>query len=151
MGFQSTHPHGVRPWVRDNMPYHNNFNPRTHTGCDPSLPILCRGIRNFNPRTHTGCDYDRKAEYLEGQGFQSTHPHGVRLQPTASAGTIKVFQSTHPHGVRLDPDYDSTGLLGFQSTHPHGVRQRGCGYPCHPLHFNPRTHTGCDSPHCIKY
>ncbi len=33
-------------------------------------------------------------------GFQSTHPHGVRLQHDPQCQDTFVFQSTHPHGVR---------------------------------------------------
>ena len=33
-GFQSTHPHGVRPPNRTNRIKPRSFNPRTHTGCD---------------------------------------------------------------------------------------------------------------------
>ena len=76
--------------------------------------------------------------------FQSTHPHGVRLQHANLGAVAGPFQSTHPHGVRLYTEfppapYNSfnprthTGcdawtvhrislFLSFQSTHPHGVR-----------------------------
>ena len=33
-----------------------------------------------------------------------------------------MFQSTHPHGVRLQYYFVSYQSLWFQSTHPHGVR-----------------------------
>ena len=78
------------------------------------------------------------------QKFQSTHPHGVRLQHANLGAVAGPFQSTHPHGVRLYTEfppapYNSfnprthTGcdawtvhrislFLSFQSTHPHGVR-----------------------------
>ena len=126
VGFQSTHPHGVRPYLSHSpsqpLPC---FNPRTHTGCDTpfifyklvisvSIHAPTRGATfiivfafnffiGFNPRTHTGCD-------------------GV-LPPRASIGSSAMFQSTHPHGVRL-----RTSRFWMRS----GKR------------FNPRTHTGCD-------
>ena len=56
------------------------------------------------------------------------------------------FQSTHPCGVRHNPSRVTIGLALFQSTHPCGVRQseRFCGMSrsC----FNPRTRVGCDHP-----
>ena len=77
-------------------------------------------------------------------GFQSTHPHGVRLvsllspiirngvsihAPTRGATLSDVhahsrivFQSTHPHGVRPALLILDDVIFKFQSTHPHGVR-----------------------------
>ena len=123
-GFQSTHPHGVRPCSR--------------------IPVLCIGC--FNPRTHTGCDDYLKAICKWAIKFQSTHPHGVRPPLYFSIIQAVVFQSTHPHGVRLrgiiliypsgcfNPrthtgcdcleDYGANVIDRFQSTHPHGVRHR---------------------------
>ena len=56
VGFQSTHPHGVRRKLAVRIRLSTRFNPRTRTGCD-SLPAFT---------------------YASGK-FQSTHPHGVRL------------------------------------------------------------------------
>ena len=149
---------------------YSNFNPRTHTGCDkrifagnvgrPAISIHAPtrgatkladpdafGAEHFNPRTHTGCD---GLFFIDGDThqwtFQSTHPHGVRLISLSPFFFAPLFQSTHPHGVRRPSMVSFIGSSGFQSTHPHGVRQA-------PLvrvyrvaeHFNPRTHTGCDS------
>ena len=79
--------------------------------------------------------------------FQSTHPHGVRLEqgfrnnivldisihaPARGATCIslfrtsmyRLFQSTHPHGVRQSlAFYHRWCGRAFQSTHPHGVRR----------------------------
>ena len=86
------------------------FNPRTRTGCDHyctshllrqvvSIHAPARGatvprghgktILCFNPRTRTGCDsladvYMRRAE------FQSTHPHGVRLNHPGQLTILQV-------------------------------------------------------------
>ena len=120
------------------------FNPRTHTGCDISVPLSLyrllvsihaptRGATpsrrwekgkdiGFNPRTHTGCDVRKLSSYSCVTMFQSTHPHGVRQLVSIRYSTKLKFQSTHPHGVRL-----ATGTL---TTNTSG--------------FNPRTHTGCD-------
>ena len=79
--------------------------------------------KSFNPRTHTGCD-----RFLAIDGH-----------------LITLFQSTHPHGVRLNSLSVLDPSFLFQSTHPHGVRRlrRYCPSPVSPS-FNPRTHTGCD-------
>ena len=54
--------------------------------------------------------------------FQSTHPHGVRLNVPSALCNICLFQSTHPHGVRRVQTFITIMVLQFQSTHPHGVR-----------------------------
>ena len=76
--------------------------------------------------------------------FQSTHPHGVRLDISTLPGlaksfnprthtgcdfkdnkilqTVDKFQSTHPHGVRQNVVFIAHEREEFQSTHPHGVR-----------------------------
>ncbi len=81
LGFQSTHPRGVRQ--------HKII--RTET------------INNFNPRTREGCDicYNLHKEMINV--FQSTHPRGVRLSVFVVFKNIELFQSTHPRGVRLQP------------------------------------------------
>ena len=59
--FQSTHPHGVRPSCYFLLSSSNNFNPRTHMGCDVYGLRYNRGSGfNFNPRTHMGCDCLRR-------------------------------------------------------------------------------------------
>ncbi len=101
--------------------------------------------------------------------FQSTHPHGVRLNPFANVSGVVAFQSTHPHGVRRLSLHGAFAANGFQSTHPHGVRllplilphfkkevsihapARGAtwmlpGSSAISISFNPRTRTGCDNP-----
>ena len=77
----------------------------------------------FNPRTHTGCDQMWPRWLTREPLFQSTHPHGVRLDTDNLDNTKPVFQSTHPHGVRLGLTAEVLFVETFQSTHPHGVRQ----------------------------
>ena len=100
--FQSTHPHGVRLgevwfcWLGR----HGGFNPRTHTGCDSRSytqhvfimvsihaptrgatlhgPVLRRGIRVSIHAPTRGATIERISR-KSSKGFQSTHPHGVRL------------------------------------------------------------------------
>ena len=106
--------------------------------------------------------------------FQSTHPHGVRLQfvvyyivicivsihaPTRGATPpldalteLDAFQSTHPHGVRLVLSTNNAKSHPFQSTHPHGVRlPLPLTRPPLSECFNPRTHTGCDLEKPLAY
>ena len=56
--------------------------------------------KSFNPRTHTGCDLRNLRVFGSLGGFQSTHPHGVRLSYIEEVHPNDWFQSTHPHGVR---------------------------------------------------
>ena len=146
------------------------FNPRTRTGCDNivcdienevyvSIHAPARGATSSLTRStyiigvsiHAparGATLSKAIDRRELQ-FQSTHPHGVRLNPKHVEALIALFQSTHPHGVRhLDvisnglrhnvsihaPARGATVIIihiikscKFQSTHPHGVRpQRSC-------------------------
>ena len=76
--FQSTHPRGVRRMNKRRRYFYDDFNPRTHVGCDvqdlrslvgqqisihaptwgatPQTLWNWRHGKNFNPRTHVGCD-----------------------------------------------------------------------------------------------
>ena len=92
-----------------------------------------------------GCDTTQLFKVCIRNVFQSTHPHGVRLDEPHSVINQFLFQSTHPHGVRQTPSkhrlqlysvsihaptWGATYILvigtrhiyTFQSTHPHGVR-----------------------------
>ena len=108
MAFQSTHPRGVRrdgllPLLRG-----LDFNPRTHVGCDPAATPAPRAIFYFNPRTHVGCDA------LGVAGADTVAYFNPRTHVGCDLGSVSTL---------------SSGLL-FQSTHPRGVRRQGC----------PRTH-----------
>ena len=98
------------------------FNPRTHTGCDFSLFFIyliidvsihaptrgatsdkldCRHPIQVSIHAPTrGATGAYTSPYLGDYGFQSTHPHGVRLYPHLDVLHHQWFQSTHPHGVR---------------------------------------------------
>ena len=132
--FQSTHPHGVRRLiVVVSRTITKSFNPRTHTGCDHLGKTVVLRQDGFNPRTHTGCDmvlYKVMANLIL---FQSTHPHGVRLN---IRGLLYIAISFNP---RTHTGCDSL------------LAQNTGGTSC----FNPRTHTGCDTfsaivPHILK-
>ena len=102
--FQSTHPRGVRP-------------PRALTGQS--------WREDFNPRTHVGCDSRESAPHRSGSQFQSTHPRGVRRLIVTPVQAPRLFQSTHPRGVRPLAQREALAKLLFQSTHPRGVRHGG--------------------------
>ena len=146
--FQSTHPRGVRPGrasrdkglrglsihapARGATTKRSNYNNNSNT---------------FNPRTRAGCDGASNSKSASHQGFQSTHPRGVRRNWPHSFRNDSGFQSTHPRGVRLyEGDVVKVGMdlsihapargatriplsgaqkgFDFQSTHPRGVRRR---------------------------
>ena len=166
--FQSTHPHGVRLNVRSPTTFNGfvsihaptrgatfssrfspyldlGFNPRTHTGCDePVVLDEHKDKVSIHAPTRGATLQDRILEIINSK-FQSTHPHGVRLNSLSVLDPSFLFQSTHPHGVRQFDFASDVERRGFQSTHPHGVRRlrRHAKAAVNPS-FNPRTHTGCD-------
>ena len=144
IGFQSTHPRGVRPEAGLAADAHASFNPRTRVGCDAHAYPPISSPACFNPRTRVGCDRIMTCFDSPGFMFQSTHPRGVRLNHDIHFANVTVFQSTHPRGVRhvgLKRIYDR---VMFQSTHPRGVRPRRTSCSIKRPSFNPRTRVGCD-------
>ena len=77
--FQSTHPHGVRRHKKCTAERLISFNPRTHTGCDSYVESY-KTFLNVSIHAPTrGATLGHGDRYPHGHGFQSTHPHGVRL------------------------------------------------------------------------
>ena len=78
LGFQSTHPSGVR------------------------LPFSMLSLRpmNFNPRTPVGCDRIHVCARPELQISIHAPQWGATAADTAYQNTLRSFQSTHPSGVR---------------------------------------------------
>ena len=98
----------------------------------------------FNPRSRTGNDSERSGRREGRRVFQSTFPHGERLDFGSVDPPCILFQSTFPHGERLTrpvflfplgsvsihvPARGTTTSEGgdrmirkFQSTFPHGER-----------------------------
>ena len=100
--FQSTHPHGVRPFglllyrqktavsihapargatkdvynALEWRPEFQSTHPHGVRRC--SVGIFRCSSSCFNPRTRTGCDVLTMYTLLRSPKFQSTHPHGVR-------------------------------------------------------------------------
>ena len=106
-----------------------NFNPRTHVGCDGGQTPQTPSRGNFNPRTHVGCD----------------------IPSTQVSERDTVFQSTHPRGVRQLARLTSIVTKNFNPrTH---VGCDGCWRRRRPptRYFNPRTHVGCDLGHQPDY
>ena len=112
------------------------------------------------------------AESAHGYGFQSTHPHGVRLTWQAILQEARKFQSTHPHGVRLRSSEIARQLTQVSihaptrgATNEAACSLRGSGVSIHAptrgathareqrfcpaRSFNPRTHTGCDGSEMV--
>ena len=124
--FQSTHPRGVR--LRDIRISRATSDVSIHApawGATKRTRRRDRRRMRFNPRTRVGCDLLIRHGKHCPQGFQSTHPRGVRLPPTVCGSAPRTFQSTHPRGVRHRISFDAAGDTLFQSTHPRGVRLFG--------------------------
>ena len=99
--FQSTHPHGMRHLLPEEIRGLYRFNPRTHMGCDPGSGQLLSVRRCFNPRTHMGCDAAYLC-YLNGLSCFNPRTHmGCDHFTELGLSTCPEFQSTHPHGMRL--------------------------------------------------
>ena len=77
------------------------LNPRTHTGCDTTIRRPPRWSVGFNPRTHTGCDlaFSRLLFLLHSVSIHAPTRGATMLGQRLYL--LAGFQSTHPHGVRL--------------------------------------------------
>ncbi len=122
----------------------NNFNPRTHVGCDCVISDGVKGSTDFNPRTHVGCDSDHSSDISTIDYFNPRTHVGCDSYPKLYAIAKRIFQSTHPRGVRPCLLNQKGFTPVFQSTHPRGVRHLITSSSDKPANFNPRTHVGCD-------
>ena len=142
--FQSTHPHGVRPFSPASnkqicivsihaptrgatyscvvSPSGSRFQSTHPHGVRRNCGSACKRSTSFNPRTHTGCDMDvLRLAFRQGVSIHA---------PTRGATTTQIY-------AKITKE--------FQSTHPHGVRPLINGILSRTkFSFNPRTHTGCD-------
>ena len=105
------------------------------------LRLLIKGFQSTHPH---GVRLSANGDGLVATKFQSTHPHGVRPRTSRRLRKSVEFQSTHPHGVRPRTSRRLRKSVEFQSTHPHGVRRLPNFRAAARRSFNPRTHTGCD-------
>ncbi len=125
--FQSTHPRGVRRVT--------HFSPRVH-------------ITYFNPRTREGCD-KRRTRLYHRRGCISIHApaRGATLSPADVQVGEDGFQSTHPRGVRpFIKSCKQTKLAISIHAPARGATQKGCREWRNITYFNPRTREGCDRP-----
>ena len=84
--------------------------------------------------------------------FQSTPPHGERLDSLPYGLNAGKFQSTPPHGERRARGRQPLPALPFQSTPPHGERpQPAVIHTCRRNYFNPRPRMGSDSCRSLAY
>ena len=144
LGFQSTHPHGVRLSLNRMDLCQIRFNPRTHMGCDRRrLWVSHQFSISFNPRTHMGCD----ALDLNALSVIDVSIHaptwGATCLRRSERGWLPVsihaptWGATKQHQAEAAgyyvsihaPTWGATNLWTnilrttmFQSTHPHGVR-----------------------------
>ena len=144
--FQSTHPHGVRQYYSSiGECLHQYFNPRTHMGCDDKYSkdfFRCCNISIHAPT------WGATEAMRSGQLTVLISIHA----PTWGATDLRVliqdnyigFQSTHPHGVRLCAKYGDTNLIYFNPRTHMGCDQGFTAFGKIYTHFNPRTHMGCD-------
>src|SRR5690625_62443 len=71
----------------------NDFNPRTHIGCDLILRYLIAPFAHFNPRTHIGCDYVIKAFFERKKNFNPRTHIGCDNQYRLKRDLHVEFQS----------------------------------------------------------
>ena len=135
----------MRRIVRNQKGHVNDFNPRTHVGCDNALFATTGIYYHFNPRTHVGCDLIQRFGRVHHNRFQSTHPRGVRHHCANGFVQLSYFNPRTHVGCdfALITDIEFTDISihaptwgatnctqpkrprqRFQSTHPRGVRQR---------------------------
>ena len=107
-----------------------NFNPRTPVGCDWWMTSITASSMHFNPRTPVGCDLSLPARLVTRNGFQSTHPSGVR-----------------PSGLRKHHAHRAISIHAPQW----GATTRSSRYVPHNPDFNPRTPVGCDQRSGLQF
>ena len=143
-----------------------SFNPRSRTGSD-LIDFTHRYLRgSFNPRSRTGSDGESLVHASPLCLFQSTLPHGERLELIGNSTTLWAFNPrsrtgsdirylmTKPHRASFNPrsrtgsdtlsSVTSTVYIFFQSTLPHGERSLAYSDSTIEMTFNPRSRTGSD-------
>ena len=119
--FQSTHPCGVRPSSYVPLGLHYWFQSTHPCGVRPSYLNRQVKVTNFNPRTHVGCDeVTPKPAYTPPISIHAPMWGATKL--SSFVWFSSEFQSTHPCGVRPTVSTLDGKVTQFQSTHPCGVR-----------------------------
>ena len=119
----------------------SGFNPRTRMGCGVCGAFLIFPPLSFNPRTRMGCG-PQEGNLIIQQLFQSTHPHGVRLQLAAHRVSRYGFNPRTRMGCGLAVSWPV--LLSGVSIH---APAWGAAFSREVdlllISFNPRTRMGC--------
>ena len=106
MLFQSTLPHGERLISRVSPWCSRCFNPRSHMGSDLPPQIHTSLCVCFNPRSHMGSDIQVLSVSAQHHRFQSTLPHGERLNTTTQYRPYRWVSIHAPTwGATQHPDY----------------------------------------------
>ena len=145
LGFQFTHPGGVRrPLIVVHLG-EVRFNSRTREGCDSSFKANCLNRSSFNSRTREGCDKKETRQLIIPSGFNSRTREGcdvarevlddvsleVSIHAPGRGATPRGVRAAWPLGgfnSRTREGCDSvvdeawSVISGFQFTHPGGVR-----------------------------
>ena len=139
--FQSTRPHGARPYIISTSSISRSFNPRARTGRDHTRTMrpangLFQSTRPHGAR-HTGCPYR-----IPGKSFNPRARTG-RDKPGLMQSAKKTFQSTRPHGAR--PAKNVKIKMEVVSIHAPARGATRRGHEAIPGScFNPRARTGRD-------
>ena len=144
------------------------FQSRTCEGCDRCHPVCCRLCDEVSIHAPAwGATFAKQAA-APHEGFQSTHPRGVRQERPFSfrrkicfnprtrvgcdfhtpeyAASLRLFQSTHPRGVRrFSPAFCPAGCAVSIHAPAWGATGSPTGSPTGANGFNPRTRVGCDA------
>ena len=145
MGFQSTHPRGVRHSLYGDERPSNAISIHAPTWGATKMPRYYKTkIYGISIHAPTWGATPNRSGFDLSHEFQSTHPRGVRLQVPCGKCCECKFQSTHPRGVRPTTSSNTTTIANFNPrTHVGCDSVRGA--MCSSLtNFNPRTHVGCD-------
>jgi len=124
MPFQSTRPHGARPFCAHNCRqglYVSIHAPAWGATCLPGQ----RGQRNsgFNPRARMGRDQlQQSCSTLTDNVSIHAPAWGATGMGRFRKGWVRAFQSTRPHGARQLQSSITFMWQSFQSTRPHGAR-----------------------------
>ena len=142
--FQSTHPRGVRPFSQDAASKEILFQSTHPRGVRQVGDHIAHRPANFNPRTRVGCD-----AWMECEGDRekiSIHaPAWGATQAGISLPVADGFQSTHPRGVRRRfPRKDHSSYSISIHAPAWGATHLLLREMIPLINFNPRTRVGCD-------
>ena len=145
LGFQSTHPSGVRRGIATaRRRVHNYFNPRTPVGCDIGVRLQRFRELDFNPRTPVGCDVRVAQEPL----VEAISIHAPQWGATGVALTAPRrrwhFNPRTPVGCDRSRGKDQRYSSYFNPRTPVGCDRLEQTPNKRQPYFNPRTPVGCD-------